>query len=103
METQTLLVDGEDARELYGLDAAFRPYELGGKLIFVGERGLRRFVVYDGQRLGPTFDGIAVAHCCEGTLTSVQLGSGRYVFWAWQEGGGFVVEITEEGELGSRE
>ncbi|MFP4346424.1 MAG: hypothetical protein ACLFU8_17195, partial [Anaerolineales bacterium] len=79
METQTLLVDGEDVREIYGLDAAFRPYELGGKLIFVGQRGLRRFIVYDGQQLGPTCEGIAVAHCCEGTLTSVQSGSGRYV------------------------
>lgn len=92
--TATIIYDGSDVRQLYNLDKAYRPYGLDGKLIFIGQKGGRYFVVYDGWKVGPDFDEIVIAYCCEPVLWSVQYGQGKYVFWGSRDGQWYVVEIA---------
>ncbi len=92
--TATIIYDGSDVRQLYSLDKAYRPYGLDGKLIFIGQKGGRYFVVYDGWKVGPDFDEIVIAYCCEPVLWSVQYGQGKYVFWGSRDGQWYVVEIA---------
>ena len=92
----TIIYDGSDLRNIYGLDEACRPYELADELIFVGKKGSEYFIVYDGMRVGPVFDEIIIAHCCEPALYSVQFGQGRYLFWGIREGQPYVVEVSVE-------
>jgi hypothetical protein len=90
----TVVINGQDVRRQYGLDKAFRPYGIGGKLIFTAQKGEDYFIIFDGQRLGPTFDRILVAHCCEAMMYSVRCGRGRYLFVAIQAGASTLVEIS---------
>lgn len=90
----TVIYDGQDLRRVYELDAAYRPYPLGNKLIFVGKKDGKYFVVYDGVKVGPDFDEIVIAYCCEPVLWSIHFGQGRYVFWGSREGRTYVVEVT---------
>jgi len=93
---KTIIYGGKDMRALYGLDAAYRPYGIDGKLVFVGEKDGSRFVMVDGKRLGPEFDEIIVAYCCEPVMYSVRFGEGRYAFWGTRGGRHYVVELTAE-------
>ena len=61
---------GVDLRSAYNIEAAYAPYALRDKLIFVARRDDQYFVVYDGQRLGPAYDRIHIAYCCEPAATS---------------------------------
>jgi hypothetical protein len=90
----TIVYDGHDLRRLYGLDRAYRPYSLADKLIFIGQKDGKYFVVYDGLKVGPDFDEIILAFCCETALYSVHFGQGRYLFWGTREGRPYIVEIT---------
>ena len=90
----TIIYDGQDVRHLYGLDAAYRPYSLADKLIFIGQKDGRYFVVYDGFKIGPDFDEIVIAYCCETVLYSVQFGQGKYLFNGVRGGQHYIVEIT---------
>ncbi|MGF1602276.1 MAG: hypothetical protein ACFCU8_09705 [Thermosynechococcaceae cyanobacterium] len=69
--------DGTDLRMPYGLDQAYEPYGLNNRLIFVGKRGDRYQIIYDSQQVGPSFDEIVVAHCCELAARSVSVGGGQ--------------------------
>lgn len=93
----TVIYDGEDVRSLYGLDRAYKPYGLDGKLIFVGEKDNKYFVVYDGQKVGMDFDKIMIAYCCEPLLWSVQYGKERYLFWGSRNEQRYITEITSSG------
>jgi hypothetical protein len=97
---QTITYGGRDLRVQHGLDAAYRPYELNGKLIFIGERDGVYFVVYDSEQIGPLFDEITIGYCCEIALYAPRFGEGRYVFWGQRGGSSFVVEITATGQAG---
>ncbi len=90
----TIIYDGQDIRQKYSLNGAYRPYGLDNKLIFVGKQDEKYFVVYDGSRIGPDFDEIMIAYCCEPVLWSVQYGQGKYLFWGSRKGQSYVVEIT---------
>ena len=90
----TVIYDGRDLRDRFQIDAAYRPYQLQNQLIFVGKKDGKYFVVYDGQRVGPDFDEIVIAYCCEPVLWSVQYGQGRYVFWGSRNGQQYVVEVS---------
>ena len=90
----TVIYDGQDVRRMYDLSGAYRPYDLGNKLIFVGKKDGKYFVIYDGSRVGPDFDEIMIAYCCEPVLWSVQYGQGRYLFWGSRNGQSYVVEIS---------
>ncbi len=93
---KTVIYGGKNVRALYGLEAAYRPYGIDGKLIFVGERDGASFIVIDGKQMGPEFDEIIVAYCCEPVLYSVRLGGGRYAFWGTRRDRHYVVELSVE-------
>lgn len=93
---KTIIYGGKDLRALYGLEAAYRPYEIDGKLVFVGERDGSRFVMVEDERVGPAFDEIIVAYCCEPVMYSVRFGEGRYAFWGTRAGRHYVVELSVE-------
>ncbi len=90
----TIVYDGQDVRHLYGLDAAYRPYKLADKLVFIAQKDGRYFVVYNGFKIGPDFDQIVIAYCCESILYSVQSGQGKYLFNGSRGGQHYIVEIT---------
>jgi len=92
--TSTIIYGGRDLRRVYGIDAAYRPYELAGKLIFTAQRGGRYFIIYDGRQIGPTFDHIMIAQCCEAVLYSPVGGGGEYRFWGERDGRMVVVEVA---------
>jgi hypothetical protein len=89
----TIIYDSVDVRDLYHIDKAYRPYSLGDKLIFIGQKDSKYFVVYDGWKVGPDFDQIVIAYCCETMLWSVQAGGGKYLFWGERDGQRYLVEI----------
>ena len=91
---QTIAYGGRDVRVQYNLDAAYAPYELGGKLIFVAKKDDASFIMYDGERIGAPFDEIFTAHCCEIGLYAPFGVAERYGFWGKREGSYRVVEIT---------
>jgi hypothetical protein len=93
-DTNTIIYAGQDLRQLYGIDKAYRPYSLNGKLIFIAQKGDKYFVVYEGRRATPEFDSVIVAYCCEAVLYSVQAGQGKYLFSAKRNGQNLLVEIT---------
>ncbi len=92
----TVVYGGADLRRTHKLDAAFAPYVLADKLIFVGHRDDKYFVIYDGQRVGPVFDSVLIAHCCEPAMYSARGGSGSYVFWGQRDDQHYVVEISAQ-------
>ena len=93
-KTATIIYDGLDVRQLYGIDKAYRPYGLDDRLIFIGQKDSKYFVVYDSWKIGPDFDEIAIAYCCEPVQWSVQYGQGKYLFWGSRDGQRYVVEIA---------
>jgi len=92
--TATIVYGGVDLRSAHDLEAAYAPYALQDKLIFVARRDDQYFVVYDGQRIGPAFDRINIAYCCEPAATSAHGADGRYTFWGERDGVRTVVEIS---------
>ena len=92
----TIIYDGQDLRRVYGLDAAYRPHELAGQLVFVGRKGGEYFLVYDGQRVGPAFDEISIAYCCEAVLYAPRGGYEAYRFWGRRDGQSYVVAVAAE-------
>ena len=95
---QAIIYDGQDLRSQYGLDAAYRPYELDGKLIFIGRKDDEYFIVYDGKQVGSPFDEITIGYCCEIALYAPRFGAGRYVFWGKRGDSSRVVEIARAGQ-----
>lgn len=93
----TIIYDGQDVREMYDVGAAYAPYDLNGRLIFVALTDGRYQVMYDGQPFGPSFDEIFIAYCCDGFEYTIKQGEGRYLFRGRREGRYYLVEI--EGAL----
>jgi hypothetical protein len=92
--TATIVYDGADLRTVYGFEAAYAPYALRDKLIFVARRDDQYFVVYDGQRLGPAYDRINIAYCCEPAATSAHGAASRYTFWGERDDARYRVEVS---------
>lgn len=92
--TATVVHDDLDIRQVYNVDRAYRPYGLDEKLILVGEKDGKYFVIYDGWKVGPDFEEIVIAYCCEPVMWSVQYGQGKYLFWGSRDGQWYVVEIA---------
>jgi len=93
----TILYDGQDVCSLYGLDAAYRPYEMAGKLLFIARKDGRYFIVYDGRRMGPVFDCIALANRGGPDPSLPQCGGGRFWFWGLRGGQLYAVEVADPG------
>jgi hypothetical protein len=90
----TVAYGGRDLRVQYDLDAVYAPYELDGKLIVIGKRDGLAYVLYDDERIGPSFENIITAYCCEAGLYAPFAGEGWYGFWGERDGGQWVVEIA---------
>jgi hypothetical protein len=94
-EVATVIYDGRDLRKELGLDRVRAPHLLDGKLIFLGEKAHRSFVVFDGERVGPDFDRVYVYHCCEAAMTAgVRKGEASYGFLADRNGQSVGVVIS---------
>lgn len=91
---ETVIYDGRDFRNEYGLDAVYRPYIIGRKLIFVARQGRKYYVIYDGQKIGPDFDEISIAYCCEPAMYSISRINGQYWFWGNRNGQNYIVMIS---------
>ncbi len=89
----TIIYDGQDVRYLYAIDKAFRPYSLNDKLIFIGQKDGKYFVVYDGAKLVPEFDSVYIAYCCEMGALSVVGRQGKYIFLGTRNHRQYVVEV----------
>jgi hypothetical protein len=95
----TVIYDGRDLREAFGLDRVWQPHLVQGKLIFIGEKAQRSFLVYDGHRVGPDFDHVYVYHCCEAAMTaSIRMGEDSYGFLADRDGQPVAVVVTSADE-----
>lgn len=90
----TIIADGQDLRRTAGLHKAYRPYRLADKLIFVGKRFGHYLVIYDGRQIGPLFDDVPIAYCCEGPLYALNMGGGSYLFRGKRAGRTYLVEVT---------
>jgi len=86
-----IYVNGEDFNQKFQLDGSYYPYEIHGKLIFIGKRQGKFRVVYDGQMLEPEFDEISMAYCC--AKMSVARGEGAYWFIGRRADEQFVIRI----------
>ncbi len=93
-DSATIVYDGRDLRREYGLRQAYRPYALGDKLIFIGQKGGKYFVVYDGRRLTPEFDDVLIAYCCEVAMYAPQGRGEYYLFNGVRDGQNYLVEIS---------
>jgi len=93
----TILYDGQDVCPRYGLDAAYRPYEMAGKLLFIARKDGQYFIVYDGRRMGPVFDCIALANRGGPDPSLPQCGGGRFWFWGLRSGQLYAVEVADPG------
>jgi hypothetical protein len=93
-ETFAVLVEEKDMRLPSQVQKAYEPYGIYNKLIFVGQKDDRFFVMYDGQKIGDEFDEIFIAFCCEPVAYSVQQGNGAYLFQGKRDGKYYLVKIS---------
>jgi len=93
-EHPTVIYDGRDVRSEYNVEAAYIPYDIGGKLLFVARENGKYYLIYDGQKLGPEFDEISIAYCCEFGLYSIRHLQGQYWFWGSRNGQNYIVVIS---------
>ncbi len=94
---ETVIYDGKDLRQGYGADALYLPYLVGRRLILVARQGSKYFIVYDGQKIGPDFDKIEIAYCCEPAMYSIRRVKGEYWFWGDRNKQNYLVRIAATG------
>jgi len=74
--------------------AAYRPSELNDKPVFIGRLGVKYFVVFDGKKIGPTFDGIQSDEDVINPLILADAYPGHYIFRGVRGGQYYLVEIS---------
>ena len=92
-EHPTIIIDGQDFRQEYNLDAAYLPYNINDRLIFVAKKDSKYFVVYGEEQIGPEFNNISIAYCCGPAGYSIQRVQGQYWFWGVRESRYYLVMI----------
>ena len=93
-KTSTIIYNGQDVRRIYGVEEAYYPHSLGGKLIFIGLKDGKYFVVYDGQKVMPEFDRVIIAYCCMGVMYSPERLGESYRFNGTRDGQNYSINIT---------
>jgi hypothetical protein len=93
-ETFAVLVEEKDMRSPSQVQKAFEPYGIRNKLIFVGQKDDRFFVMYDGQKISDEFEEVFIAYCCEPVAYSIQQGNGAYLFQGKRDGKYYLVKIS---------
>jgi hypothetical protein len=76
--------------------SADQPYLLNGKQIFLARMGVKYFVMYEGQKVGPTFSDVQLGNGYGVTEFSVDHGKGWYVFRGVRNGNYYLVEISSQ-------
>lgn len=95
-ENPTILREGTDLRQEYNLDAAYLPYNINERLIFVAKRDSKYFVIYGEEQTGPDFSNISIAYCCEPAGYSIQRVQGQYWFWGMRDSRYYLVMISAD-------
>lgn len=93
-EHPTIIFDGQDLRQELNLDAAYLPYNINDRLIFVAKKDSKYFIVYGKEQTGPEFEKISVGYCCSPAGYSVQRVQGQYWLWGIRENRYFLVMIS---------
>jgi hypothetical protein len=73
-----------------------QPYLLNNRPIFLAKMGVKYFVMYNGQKVGPTFNDIQLDPGYGAPLITVDHGKGWYVFRGVRNGNYYLVEITSQ-------
>ncbi len=94
-----IFYDTKNIVRTYGLESAYRPYSLNGKMIFIAKRSGKFFVVYDGKKISKEFDAVLLAYCCETALYAPHGRNGVYLFNGRRNGKNILVRITAEGGM----
>ncbi len=89
----TIIFDGQDLLQEYNLEAAYFPYALNDRLIFVAKRDSKYVVLYDGEQIGPVFDEISIGYCCGPAGYAPKRAQGQYWFWGVRENRYYAVAI----------
>jgi len=76
--------------------SAEQPYQLDGRQIFLARLGVKYFVMYNGQKVGPTFNDIQLDPGYGEPVFTVNHGKGWYVFRGVRNGNYYLVEITSQ-------
>lgn len=76
------------------LVAAYQPSKLNGKPVFIGRLGVKYFIVFDGQKIGPTFDGIQTDNDVANPIVLADAYPGHYIFRGVRGGQYYLVEIS---------
>ena len=92
-EAPTVIYDGLDLRQIHNIEAAYKPYSINDKLIFVAKSDGKNLVIYDGEPVGPSFDEISIAYCCGPEGYSIRRVQGQYWFWGIRDGKFYLVRI----------
>ena len=90
----TIIFDGQDIRQEYNLDAAYLPYTINDRLIFVANKDSKYYVVYGDEQIGPEFNNISIGYCCGPAAYSIQRVQGQYWFWGTRENRFYLVMIS---------
>ena len=92
-EYPSIIFDGQDLKQRYKLDAAYYPYNINDKLIFIAKMDGKYTVYFNGEHVGPAFDEISIGYCCGPAAYSIQRAQGQYRFWGSREGRFYLVTV----------
>jgi len=95
-ENPTIIFSGQDLRQEHNLDAAYLPYNINDRLIFVASKDSKYYVVYGEEQIGSEFSNISIAYCCGPAGYSIQRVQGQYWFWAVRESRYYLVMISAD-------
>jgi hypothetical protein len=95
-ENPTIIFDGMDLRQEYDLDAAYLPYNINDRLIFVAKKDSKYYVMYGEEQIGPGFKNISIAYCCGPAGYSIQRVQGQYWFWGIRNSRYYLVLISAD-------
>lgn len=88
----TIIYNGVDLRQAFDLDGAAAAWELNDRLIFVAYKDELYFVMYEGEQIGPEFNGINIFDG-ETLQFEVRRAPEQYWFRAYRESRYYVVAI----------
>jgi hypothetical protein len=71
-----------------------QPYEIDGKQIYVAKMGVKYFIMFDGHKIGPTFNAVQLGYSYGEPVFNVDHGQNSYVFRGVRNGNYYLVEIT---------
>lgn len=92
-DDNTIIYDGVDLRQAFGLDGAAAPWELNDRLIFVAYRDELYFVIYDSEQIGADFSHLGIFDG-ETLQIEVHRAPEQYWFRGYSESRYYFVAIT---------